>query len=462
MTTANEYSSIPEQRLDDSAQQALALTIYHQNLALVKDRRRCTLTAGENHLAWRNVSAQIRPETALLSAVAGAPPISLLEQNFDFDLLTPDSLLNKFLGRQVHVMRTLDDGTRLTEAAQVLATNAGVVLRYADRIETEVIGHLSYPDLPADLRDQPTLVLHLASPAGGTGDYELSYLTGGLAWRADYVANLAADGQTMDLNGWVTLTNHSGVAYRHTRVQLVAGEVHQVEPPEEPAMAYRAMVCESRAALPAEEALDEYHLYTLARPTDILQNQTKQVALLSAAAVPIQRELVVRASPYSYQTSSKEGWTKLTVTATLNFTNHNGDLGLPLPKGIVRVYTQDSRGQAQFIGEDEIDHTPQGETVTLTLGESFDITVRRKQTDFVKLGGSGPYNYLQEAAFAMELQNAKPDAVLVTVLEEIPGDWEVLAESQPHTKQAAHLATWQVAIAAEGKTTLTWRVRIRH
>lgn len=462
MPTANEYSSIPEQCLDASAQQALAVTIYHQNLALVKDRRRCILTAGENRLAWRTVSAKIRPETALLSAVAGAPPISLLEQNFDFDLLTPDSLLNKYLGRQVHVIRTQEDGTRITEAAQVLATNVGVVLRYADRIETEVIGHLTYPDLPADLRDQPTLVLHLESADGGSGDYELSYLTGGLGWHADYVANLAADGQTMDLNGWVTLTNHSGIAYHHTRVQLVAGEVHQVKPPKEPALFSHHMMIKCRSEPPAEEAVDEYHLYTLARPTDILQNQTKQVALLSAAAVPIQRELVVRASPSSYQTSSQEGWTKLTVTSTLNFINQNGDLGLPLPKGIVRVYTQDSRGQAQFIGEDEMDHTPKGETVSLTLGESFDITVRRKQTDFVKLGGTGPYNYLQEAAFAMELQNAKPDAVLVTVIEEIPGDWEVLAESQPHTKPAAHLAAWQVAIAAEGNTTLTWRVRIRN
>nr|MBP6582849.1 DUF4139 domain-containing protein [Chromatiaceae bacterium] len=276
------------------------------------------------------------------------------------------------------------------------------------------------------------------------------------------VANLAAGGQTMDLNGWVTLTNHSGVAYRQARVQLVAGEVHQVEPPEEPDEDCRYRVCESRPAPPQEEALDEYHLYTLARPTDILQNQTKQVALLSAAAVPIQRELVVRASPYSYQSSSKEGWTKLTVTSTLNFINLNGDLGLPLPKGIVRVYTKDSRGHAQFIGEDEIDHTPKGETVTLTLGESFDITVRRKQTDFVKLGGASPYNYLQEAGFVMELKNAKPDAVLVTVVEDIPGDWEVLAESQPHTKQAAHLAAWQIAIPAEGKTTLSWRVRIQN
>ena len=462
MATANDHPRILEQRLDDSAQQALAMTIYHQNLALVKDLRRCTLTAGENRLAWRTVSAQIRPETALLSAVAGAPPISLLEQNFDFDLLTPDSLLNKYLGRQVHVIRTHDDGTRITEEAQVLATNAGVVLRYADRIETGVVGHLTYPDLPADLRDQPTLVLHLESAASGTGDYELSYLTGGLGWRADYVANLAAGGQTMDLNGWVTLTNHSGVAYRQARVQLVAGEVHQVEPLEELYADCPTMVCESPRSMPQEESLDEYHLYTLARPTDILQNQTKQVALLSAVAVPIQRELVVRASPYSYQSSSKEGWTKLTVTSTLNFINQNGDLGLPLPKGIVRVYTKDSRGHAQFIGEDEIDHTPKGETVTLTLGESFDITVRRKQTDFVKLGGSGPYNYLQEAAFVMELKNAKPDAVRVTVVEEIPGDWEVLAESQPHTKQAANLASWQIAIPAEGKTTLTWRVRIRY
>lgn len=462
MATANDQPPILEKRLDDSAQQALAITIYNQNLALVRDRRRCTLTAGENRLAWRTVSAQIRPETALLSAVAGAIPISLIEQNFDFDLLTPDSLLNKYLGRQVHVIRTQEDGTRITEEAQVLATNAGVVLRYADRIETGVVGHLSYPDLPADLRDQPTLVLHLEATANGTGDYELSYLTGGLGWRADYVANLAADGQTMDLNGWVTLTNHSGIAYRQTRVQLVAGEVHQVAPPEEPAWSYSPIVCDSSSGPPAEEALDEYHLYTLARPTDILNNQTKQVALLSAAAVPIQRVLEVRSSPYSYQASSREGWTELTVTATLNFINRNGDLGVPLPKGIVRVYTQDSRGHAQFIGEDEMDHTPKGETVTLTLGESFDITVRRKQTDFVKLGGTGPYNYLQEAAFAMELQNAKPDAVLVTVIEEIPGDWEILAESQPHTQPAAHLASWQMAIPAEGKTALTWRVRIRH
>ncbi len=462
MATANDHSSIPEQRLDDSAQQALAMTIYNQNLALVKDRRRCTLIAGENRLAWRNVSAQIRPETALLSAVAGALPISLLEQNFDFDLLTPDSLLNKYLGRQVHVIRTHDDGTRITEEAQVLATNAGVVLRYADRIETGVVGHLSYPDLPADLRDQPTLVLHLESATSGSGDYELSYLTGGVAWRADYVANLAADGQTMDLNGWVTLTNHSGIAYRQTRVQLVAGEVHQVAPPEEPDMAYSPMVCESSSGPPAEEALDEYHLYTLARPTDILNNQTKQVALLSAAAVPITRELVVSSRRYHYQSQQSGGWSKLEVAANLKFTNDGGKLGIPLPKGIVRVYTQDSYGQAQFIGEDAIDHTPKRETVTLLLGESFDVTVRRKQTGFNKLAGTGPYNYLQEAAFAMELNNAKAVQVTVKVLEDIPGDWQMLQESQPHVKDAAHLASWQVLVPAEGTITLTWRVRIQN
>ncbi|WP_295436914.1 hypothetical protein [uncultured Thiodictyon sp.] len=232
----NDTMSIQEQRIDDSAQQALAVTIYNDDLALVKDLRRLTLILGENRLAWRNVSGRIRPETALLSETSGTLQVSLLEQNFDFDLLTAESLLGKYLGRRVQVIRTNDAGQRTMEDATVLAVdptavavNEGVILRYADRIETGLVGHLAFPDLPADLRDQPTLVLHLEAAHAGAGTFELSYLTGGLSWRADYVADLSADGLTLDLSGWVTLTNGSGVAYRQARVQLVAGEINQVE-----------------------------------------------------------------------------------------------------------------------------------------------------------------------------------------------------------------------------------------
>jgi hypothetical protein len=450
-----------EIRIDDDTQKALAVTIYNADLALVKDLRNLTLAQGENRLAWRNVSVQIRPETALLSETTGKLPVAVLEQNFDFDLLTPQSLLKKYVGRSVRVIRANDAGERTVEDATVLAANDGVVLRYPDRIETGVIGHIAYPDVPADLRDQPTLVLHLDAPAAGEGAFELSYLTGGLSWEADYVADLAAGGTTMDLNGWVTLTNASGIAYRKALVQLVAGEVHQVVDamPAPPTAGRMAMAQE--AAMPQEESLDQYHLYTLPRPTDIGNNQTKQVARLSAPRVPVTRELVVRGQSYTYRAQSADGWTKLPVASMLSFDNKDGSLGIPLPKGVVRVYSKDSRGNAQFLGEDAIDHTPKGETVTLKLGESFDVTARRKQTAFKKLSGTSAFNYAFEAGFEMELKNARPEPVAVKVLEELPGDWTMVRASQPHTKESASLASWRVQVPAEGAVTLTWQAQVR-
>ncbi len=451
-----------ERRVDATAQQALAVTIYNADLALIKDQREVELDEGENRLAWRNVSAQIRPETALLSELSGRLELAVLEQNFDFDLLSPQSLLRKYLGRTLQAIRTNDAGERISESATVLAVNDGVVLRYDDRIETGVVGHLAFPDVPENLRDQPTLVLHLNASRAGEARFELSYLTSGLSWRADYVADLSRDGQTMDLSGWVTLTNGSGIAYRGAQVQLVAGEVNRVEEDViEPAMMERATVM-AAAPMPAEESLAEYHLYTLPRPTDILNLQTKQVALLAAPRVPVNRELVVQGQAYSYRTQSGDGWTRLPVAATLEFVNQDGSLGVPLPKGVVRVYSKDSRGNAQFIGEDAIEHTPKKERVTLRLGESFDVTARRKQTDFKKLAGSSAYDYAYEAAFAMELKNAKTEPVTVKVLENIPGDWSIVQENLPHTKAASNLAVWQVQVPAEGHTTLTWRTQVRH
>lgn len=457
---AMQNDTYPEQRIDDSAQQSVALTIYNDDLALVKDLRRVRLDRGENRLAWRSVSQAIRPETALLRDTTGMLGIMLLEQNFDFDLLTPESLLKKYLGRVVYVIRTNEAGERTVEEAEVLAYSQGPVLRYPDRIETGVVGHLAYPDLPEDLRDQPTLVLHLRSSAAGQGDLELSYLSGGLNWKADYVANLAGDGAHMDLSGWVTLTNSSGVTYRQAQVQLVAGEVNRVREQRIVPMA-RGVVMAEAAAPPAEEALAEYHLYTLPRATDVQNNQTKQVALLTAPGVPVTRELVVRGQPVPYGAETVDGWVKQPVESRLSFVNQDGGLGVPLPAGVVRVYAQDSRGSAQFVGEDRIDHTPKGETLHLKLGESFDVTARRKQTSFRKLSGTGAYDYAYEAGYELQIKSAKPELVEVKVLESIPADWRMLSESQPHTKESVNLASWIVPVPAEGAATLSWKVEVR-
>jgi hypothetical protein len=216
------------------------------------------------------------------------------------------------------------------------------------------------------------------------------------------------------------------------------------------------------AAMPEEESLAEYHLYTLPRPTDILNNQTKQVALLSAPRVPVTRELLVRGQPYVYQSRSSDGWSRLPVASTLKFENKDGSLGIPLPKGVMRVYAKDRRGNAQFVGEDAVGHTPKNETVMLKLGESFDVTARRRQTEFKKLAGSSAYDYAYETAFEMELKNAKDEAVEVKVVENIPGDWAMLRESQPHTKEASNLASWRIQVPADGAITLSWRVQVRH
>ena len=458
---AMETAQYPEQRIEDDAQRSVALTIYNDDLALVKDLRRVQIDRGENRLAWRNVSQGIRPETALLTDLAGNLGITLLEQNFDFDLLTPESLLKKYLGRTIFVVRTNDAGERTVEEAEVLAYSQGTVLRYEDRIETGVVGHLAFPDVPEDLRDQPTLVLHLQSAKAGQGELELSYLTGGLGWKADYVANLSGDGASMDLSGWVTLTNASGVAYWSAQVQLVAGEVNRVQDRPMPPMARGMVMAEAAAPPPEEESLAEYHLYTLPRPTDIQNNQTKQVALLSAPGVPVTRELVVRGQPTPYRAETADGWSKLAVESRLSFVNRDGSLGIPLPAGVVRVYAKDSRGLAQFVGEDRMGHTPKNESVALKLGESFDVTARRKQTSFRKLSGTGADDYAYEAGFELELKNAKPEPVEVRVLETIPADWRILTESEPHTKESASLASWRVMVPSEGSATLTWQVEVR-
>ena len=438
------------------AQTGVSVTIYNQDLALVKDRRDVALDAGANRLAFIDVSAQIRPETALLNTASGR--LDVLEQNFDFDLLTPEKLLEKSVGGTVRVITTNPEtGEETIEEATVLSVAGGVVLRIGDRIETAPRGRIVFAEVPANLRARPTLVISTDSDAAGTKPVELAYLTGGLSWRADYVAALSADESTIDLNGLVTLTNTSGTTYRDARLQLVAGDVNRVR--EE--IRYRASDMAETMAAPApamtEQGLFEYHLYTLERPTTIADNQTKQVALLSGTAIPVTKEyrLVNIANAYDYIQAEAP---RANATVRVGFDNSEAaHLGLPLPMGTVRVYKNDSDGQALFVGEDAIQHTPKGETVKLTLGQAFDVTARPKQTDFIRLSDRS-----FEAAYEIEIKNAKTEPVTVTVAETIPGEWKMLEESVAHTRLSAYQAEWQVDVPAEGTSTLTYRVRIEY
>ena len=457
-TTAEERRST----LDD--QTAVAVTIYNEDLALVKDRRQLELPVGGLDLAFRDVSACIQPETALLRGLTEGANLKVIQQNFDFDLLPPGKLLEKYVGRPVGVIKVHPTtGEETEEEALVLAAAEGTVLRIGDRIETGQPGRIVFRELPPNLRDRPTLVMKLDNGLAGPQELELSYLTAGLSWKADYVGELAADDSHLDLTGWVTLNNTSGTAYRDAQLQLVAGDVNRVRDLPSPAMQKEGMRMMAAAApMMEEEALFEYHLYSLARPTTIADNQSKQVALLAAQGIPARKELIFKGNDYYYRAQQGEIGVKLKASVFLEIDNREeANLGLPLPKGVVRIYKKDSQGKAQFVGEDRIDHTPKNETLRLKLGEAFDVTADKTQTDFVKLSGTGPWQYQFETAYRLRLRNAKPEAVTVKVREPIPGDWKILESSHPHQKVSANLAEWEIKIPAEGETVLTYRVRVR-
>ncbi len=440
--------------LDD--QTGVAVTIYNQDLALVRDARVMNLIKGENDVAFIDVSGHIQPETALLKSSGGK--LDVLEQNFDFDLLTPEKLLEKSVGGTVRVIVTdPKTGKETVEEAKVLSVANGVVLQIGDRIETQAPGRIVFAEVPPNLRSRPTLVTKISSDTAGKLPVELDYLTGGLSWAADYVAELAPDEHSIELKGWVTLTNTSGTSYRNAKLQLVAGDVNRVRQ-QMVAGAGTAMPMSQAAPAPmAEQALFEYHLYTLGRPTTIAENQTKQVELLTGHGIPVTKEyhFYNLAPGWNYQMGEAP---RVNASVRLKFVNtEKNNLGIPLPGGTVRVYKADNAGQAIFVGEDSIQHTPKNEYVDLTLGQAFDVTARGKQTDFEILG-----NEIYESAYEIEFKNAKSEDVTVILAQTVPGDWKMLEESAAHEKPDASTAQWHVTIPANGSTKLTYRVRVKY
>ena len=439
-------------------QLAVSVTIYNDNLALVRDERRLTLLKGVERVALRDVSAQIDPTTALFHSLTASGAISVIEQNFNFDLLSPDKLLEKYVGRDVTVIRTNPrTGAEIREQARVLSVNGGVVLQYVDRIETGINGRLTFPSIPPNLRDRPTLITDLNNTYDGAQQVELDYLTGGLSWRADYVGELNANDSRLDLNGLITLTNTSGTTYNNARMQLVAGNINRAQVTEN----VRALA--EAAPAPAnqvrQETLFEYHLYSLSRPTTIADQQTKQVALLSAAAIPVTKSLELRGQEYYYYQQAGDLGQQLKPQVYLEFSNEGGGLGIPLPKGIVRIYKKDSQGNAEFIGEDNIDHTARHERIRLLLGESFDVNATKKQTDFRRIAPYGD-RYQYESSYSLEMRNAKDTPVTLKVVEPMPGDWTITNENFPHVKTSSTTATWTITVLANGKSTLVYTVRV--
>lgn len=445
---------------DASASEKVSLTVYNKNFGLVREVRKVQLGTGNVELAYADVSAHIQPETVHLKSLTADSGLTVLEQNYRYDLLNPDTLLKKYLGKTIKVYRYNErTGTDEMKQAEVLSVEGGTVLEIDDQITSNFNGRFAFPEVPENLLQKPTLVWLLASSAAEQR-VEVAYLTQGLDWHADYVLSIDDEGKLGDLNGWVTLKNETGTSYKNAELKLVAGDVQRIAPEPPPPMLLDqvAPVAPEPAAAPfKEEGLFEYHLYTLDRPTSLLDKEQKQVSLLSASNIALEKKLIFFGQQYWFQSQFRAELKNQKVSAYLDFKNEERNhLGMPLPKGTVRVYKSDKAGQKQFIGEDAIDHTPRDEKVRIKLGEAFDVVADRRETAWRALG-----TCISESEWEIALRNHKDTPESVEVNEPVGGDWEILASSLPATKKDSKTFTFDVRLAPRSETKLTYRVRVR-
>jgi hypothetical protein len=437
-------------------QKNVMVTIYNGNLGLVKDVREVRLPVGLNETQFMDVAAQIDPTTVHLRSLSDPAGLRILEQNYEYDLLSSDKLLEKYVGKVVRLYQ--GDGT--FHEARLLST-AGPVFEINGQIHLGYSGRLVLPALPDNLVSKPTLVWLLRNRTAEAQKVEASYLTGGITWKADYVMVVNDADTRSDLTGWVTIDNKSGATYASAALKLVAGDVNRARDPRRDGrmmeLAAKAATARDASREFAQEGLFEYHLYTLDGRTTLKDRQTKQLALMNAADVPVVKHLVYYGAQDYYRTSYGMPMSNQKVAVLLELKNSKENrLGVPLPRGKVRVYKADSGGSQQFIGEDWIDHTPRDERVKIKLGDAFDVVGERTQKEWRKLGPG-----LWEVEWQITLRNHKPQAQTVTVIEPVPGDWQVLHSTHAWEKPEAHTLRFSIPVPGDGAAKLVYRVRIK-
>jgi len=441
----------------------LSMTVYNSNIALVRDVRNLSLPTGVFRLKLMDIAATVNPATVHFRSLNEPDKLGVLEQNYEYDLLEPAKLLNKYVGREVTLVRSyMDNGTTKREEikATLLANNNGPVWKIGNDIVTGGYAEsYRFPEVPANLYDRPTLLMSLENSGSRKQQIEASYLAGNLSWNSDYVLTITRDDKAADLDGWVTLVNNSGTAFHNARLQLVAGDLNRIQPAAAPmAMREMAMNKAVRAEQFAQENFSEYHLYSLGRKTSVEDKETKQISLLQGSGVPVEKRLVVNGQNFYYHNQQNPGSPlKDNVMVYYKFKNEEkAGLGMPMPAGNVSVYQKDSKGNILFVGEDRIDHTPKDETLNIHIGNAFDVISERKQTDYKRID-----NHSWEMEFEITLRNHKDTPVTIEVNEPIGGDWDMVNSSYKYTKTAAWAAQFNVPVAANGASVLKYRVRAR-
>jgi hypothetical protein len=439
----------------------LSVTVYNSDIALVRDVRNLKLPPGAFDLQFMDIAATVNPATVHFRSLTQPAAVSVLEQNYEYDLLEPEKLLRKYVGREVTLGLTRN-GTKEDVRAKLLSYNNGPVWQIGSEIVTGLQpDHIRFPELPGNLHSRPTLIWTLQNGGAATHRVEASYLASKLAWNADYVLTVGRTDASADLDGWVTLSNGSGTAFNNARLQLVAGDVNRVRNEMAKQLAIDGVAAGRMSAAPAmvQEAFSDYHLYTLGRRTTINNNETKQVSMLTGTGVPTVKRYVVNGQSYYYRNARFPGAAqKDTVQVFYQFKNEEkAGLGMPMPAGTIRVYQADSKDAIHFVGEDRIGHTPKDETINLKIGNAFDVVCERKQTDFRKIASN-----VYEFEYEITLRNHKAMAISVEVNEPIGGTWDVVSSTHKWTKTDAFALQFAVPVAVDGTAVLRYRVRVTY
>jgi hypothetical protein len=429
----------------------------------VRDVRTLRLPGGTLDLHFMDIAATVNPATVHFRSLTNPASLAVLEQNYQYDLLEPDKLLRKYVGREVTLVRNRQEGgtTRQEEVrARLLSYNSGPVWQIGSEIVTGMhADHIRFPELPGNLYSRPTLIWTLQNDGALEHRVEASYLAGKLAWSADYVLTVGRDDTSADLDGWVTLNNSSGTAFTNARLQLVAGDLNRVR--QELGRRDMAVAEMARAAAPAmeQESFAEYHLYTLGRRTTINNNETKQVSMLSGTRIPTLKRYVVNGQSFYYRNHQHPGAPlKDVVQVFYQFRNEQqGGLGVPMPAGIVRVYQADSKGGVHFVGEDRISHTPKDEIINIRIGNAFDVVCERRQIAFERIS-----DRVYELEYEIALRNRKAQPIEVEVNEPIGGSWRMLQASHRWRQTDAWAAQFTVPVEAEGSSLLKYRLRVTY
>jgi len=424
----------------------VAVTVYNENLGVVKDRRRFSITSGLSELRFTDVASLIEPTSVHLRSL-GKSALEILWQDYRFDLVSTDKLLERYVDQPIEVA-TKDDqmkrGTLLSyDPVSLVLQEASGGLTLLNRAEVRQVG---LKEVPKGLITRPTLVWRLRSGVGGEQPLEVSYMTGGMGWHAEYVAVIDEVGSSLDLQGWASVENRSGATFDDAKIKLVAGSIHRAAPERPPQPLFERGIMAEAMTKMEERGFFEYHLYEVPLRATLANNEVKQLGLLQASGIKSTKKFT-----YDAQKDAKQ------VMVTVEFENEaSSGLGMPLPAGIVRVFQRDKDESLELAGEDRIDHTPKNETVRISVGGAFDITAERKQTDMKQITPR-----ITETAFGITLKNHKAEAAEVTVVEHAYGDWEIVESTLPAKKKDATTFEFVARCAPEKPVTITYRLRTR-